>query len=159
MSEDTVTDFAVAAYLEDGAWTVAPLRRALASDLAGLLAGVRQLPAESGAIALVSVADEFFLALRVRGDTVAVLVSDAAAAEDWPLGREALDAVDAEVPEDDGDLTPVGDLDIFADLGLSGLELAAICADPDAFPDELLGRVAERLGFGAEFDQAVDGTL
>lgn len=160
MSEQTVTDFAVAAYQEeDGSWTVLPLPLQVAEDLSELTAAVRHLPAEMGAVALVSVADDFFLVLRVRGAQERLLVSDAALADEWPLGRQALDALDAEVPDEDADVTPAGDLGILADLGVDPLELSAICADLDAYPDEQLGRIAERLGFGEDFDRALDGSL
>jgi putative tRNA adenosine deaminase-associated protein len=155
---DTATDFAVVAYREEGAWTVAPLPLRLASDLDGIVTALRQLPAETGAMALVSVADDFFLVVRVRGSDVRLLVSDAALADEWPLGREALEALDVEPPAEE-EVTPAGELDVFADLGLAAMELAALCADEDAYPDELLGRVASRLGFGDEFERAVDGTL
>lgn len=161
MSEDTVTDFAVAAYREDDQWQVAPLPLRAAGDLRSLVATLRQLPAEAGALGLVSVADDFFLAVRVRGPQVRLLLSDATAADEWPIAQEAIDALDLEVPDEsvEADAGPIGDLDLTADLGLPSFELAEICADLDAYPDELLGRVATRLGFGEQFDRAVDGTL
>lgn len=161
MAEDTVTDFAVAAYREDGDWEVAPLPLRAAADLDSLVAALRQLPAETGALALVSVADDFFLAVRVRGARVLVLLSDATAADEWPIAQEAIDMLGLEVPDDsvEADPGPIGDLDLAADLGLPAFELDEICADTEAYPDELLGRVATRLGFGPQFDRALDGTL
>ena len=159
MPDVTMTDFAVAAYLEDGLWQVAPLPLRAAEDLDSLVAALRQQPAELGALGLVSVADDFFLAVRVRGAQVQMLLSDATAADEWPLAQEVVDALD--VPEEEldaDDAGPVGDLGLAADLGLSSFELSAICGDLEAYPDELLGRVAERLGFGDQFDQAVDGS-
>ena len=37
------------------------------------------------------------------------------------------------------------------------MELAALCDDLDLYPDEMLGSVASRLGFGEAFQAAVDG--
>lgn len=156
MADVTMTDFAVAAYREDGAWQVNPLPLQAAEDLDDLVTALRRQPAEAGALGLVSVADDFFLALRVRGAQVQLLLSDATAADEWPLAQDALDALDLADEELADDAGPVGDFTLAADLGLSAMELSAICGDLDAYPDELLGRVAERLGFGELFDDAVD---
>ena len=56
---------------------------------------------EGGPVALVDVADEFFVALRLTpsGD-LRVLLSDITAAEEWDLARQALDLVGrGELPE------------------------------------------------------------
>ena len=39
------------------------------------------------------------------------------------------------------------------------MALAAICDDPDLYPDEMLAQVADRLGFGEEYERAVDAAL
>ena len=55
--------------------------------------------------------------------------------------------------EEDDEQAPVGDLAILADLGLSAVELAELIDDFDLYPDEILSTVAERLGFGDDFDE------
>ena len=58
-------------------------------------------------------------------------------------------------PEDDG-VQPGGDLSIFADLGVSAMEVSAICSDLELYPDEMLEQIAAHIGFGTQFEQAVD---
>jgi putative tRNA adenosine deaminase-associated protein len=97
--------------------------------------------------------------IRPDGDDVRLMISDATAAGDWPVAREALDLVDEPQPEDDEAAAPAGDLDIFADLGIDSMELVAVCSDLEAYPDEMLGQVAARIGFGPQFESVVDDDL
>jgi putative tRNA adenosine deaminase-associated protein len=160
MSTDSAESVAVVVYREDGAWQSGVLPERLGDDLDGLLAVLRQQPGESGAIGLVNVADEFFVALRVRADRAAILLSDVTAAVAWDLARQVVDRLDITAPKEDEleDVWPAGDLGIFTDLGLDEMELGAILSDLDAYADEMLLRVAERLGFGDVYDQAVQAT-
>jgi putative tRNA adenosine deaminase-associated protein len=73
-----------------------------------------------------------------------------------PIAEQALELIDEPEPEDDGDVAPAGDLGIFADLGVSPMEVAAICAELELYPDEMLGQIATHIGFGPQFEQAVD---
>lgn len=156
MTEDTLTDFALAAFREDGRWEVAPLPPRVGDGLTSLVATLRQLPAEGGALGLVSVSDDFAVLARVTGTDVRVLLSDVTAAAEVPFAAEVLEAAGEGGGEDLETVRPAGDLEIVADLGLDAMEMAAICDDIDLYPDELLGRIAGRLGFGEEFDRAVD---
>jgi putative tRNA adenosine deaminase-associated protein len=61
-----------------------------------------------------------------------------------------------EPDQEDDDVQPAGDLGIFADLGVSAMELAAICSDLELYPDEMLIQIATHIGFGQQFQQAVD---
>ena len=45
------------------------------------------------------------------------------------------------------------------DLGLAAMELGALCDDLDLYPDELLGDIANRLGFGRQFDELLDAAM
>lgn len=156
--EGTGTDFAVAAYREEGRWVAAPLPVRAADSLPTLVHALRQQPGEAGAIGLVSVAEDFFVAVRVLGEEERLLLSDVTAAQDWPIAREVLDHLDLPMPEgeDLDDVQPAGDLAIFEDLGLPPMEVAALCEDLELFPDEVLTSMATRLGFGVEFEHAVD---
>ncbi|MGN6330218.1 MAG: tRNA adenosine deaminase-associated protein [Motilibacteraceae bacterium] len=156
--EGTATDFAVAAYREEGRWVVVPLPRREAEELDTLVAALRRLPGEAGVLGLVSVADDFFVLLRVRGADVRMLLSDPTAADEWALAEQVLDALDVDEDEIDED-APAGDTGVLEDVGLPALELSMLADDLDAYPDEVLGRVAARLGFGEEFDRAVEGTI
>lgn len=158
--DESAIDFAVAAYLDDeGRWTVGPLPDDAATDIRDLVTALRSQPAPFGALGLVSVADDFWILLRCRGLLVQLVLSDGTAADEWPIAQEALDLLDDRGVLIDDDAGPVGDLDVLADLGVRPAELLAVCADVDAYPDEQLGTVAARLGFGAEFDRVVDGLL
>ena len=39
------------------------------------------------------------------------------------------------------------------------MELVAICSDLELYPDEMLGQVAARIGFGPQFESVVDDDL
>jgi putative tRNA adenosine deaminase-associated protein len=159
VAEDTLVDFAVVVFREEGQWQVGALPHRAATDLPALLHAVRQQPSEGPTFAVCSYGDDFFLVVRPDQENVRVMISDATAAGDWPVAREALDLADEPQPEDDEAAAPAGDLDIFADLGIDSMELVAICSDMEAYPDEMLGRVAMRIGFGPQFESVVDDDL
>jgi putative tRNA adenosine deaminase-associated protein len=159
VAEDTLVDFAVVVFREEGQWQVGSLPHKAATELPALLHAVRQQPSEGPTLAICSYGDDFFLVIRPEGDDVRLMISDATAAGDWPVAREALDLVDEPQPEDDEAAAPAGDLDIFADLGIDSMELVAVCSDLEAYPDEMLGQVAARIGFGPQFESVVDDDL
>jgi putative tRNA adenosine deaminase-associated protein len=159
VAEDTLVDFAVVVFREEGQWQVGSLPHKAATELPALLHAVRQQPSEGPTFAICSYGDDFFLVVRPDGDDVRLMISDATAAGDWPVAREALDLVDEPQPEDDEAAAPAGDLDIFADLGIDSMELVAVCSDLEAYPDEMLGQVAARIGFGPQFESVVDDDL
>jgi putative tRNA adenosine deaminase-associated protein len=159
--DGTATDFAVTAYREDGQWVVSTLPPSAADGLERLVHVLRQQPGEAGSIGFVSVADDFFVAVRVLGEDERILLSDVTAAQDWPLAREVLERLELPLPDDDEleQVQPAGDLTVFADLGVPPMEMAMLCEDPDLYPDEMLGSIASRLGFGEEFEQTLDQVL
>ena len=154
-TEDDV-DLVVALYREDGNATVVPLDFDLATDFDELITQLSRLPGDSGADGWVSIDGEFFAICRVRGRTVEVLLSDVTAATDWPLARDIVDYLGEEMPDDDDDPTPLGDLEMYAASGLRAFELEAIATDYDEDSDVLLGRIAEKLKVGAEFERAAE---
>lgn len=158
MTDSSTDDVAVIAYREDDTWDVDLLPPALAQDLAGLIHALRQQPSIGGTIGMAAVGDDFFVAVRVLGGQVSVFLSDLTAAIDWPLARQALDHLELDVPdeEDIGQVLPVGDLSIFADLGLDEMDLGMIAGDLDLFPDEALAIIARKIGFGQAFGRALD---
>lgn len=153
--------YAVVAFREDGRWQVGLLPEALTDDLDGLIAAVRQQPGENGAFALVDVADEFFVVVRVQLGRVRLLLSDVTAAVAWDLAVQVLEHLDLDVPGDDDldEVWPAGDLGVFADMGLDEMELGAILADEDAYADEMLSALARRLGFADAFERVVDALV
>ena len=159
VEQATGTDaYAVVAYREEGAWQVGALPEVLTGDLDGLIAAVRQQPGENGAFALVDVADEFFVVVRVQLGRVRLLLSDVTASAEWDLAEQVLEHLDLDVPEDDelDEVWPAGDLDVFDDLGLDAMELGAILADLEAYADEMLSALTRRLGFGERYERVVD---
>jgi putative tRNA adenosine deaminase-associated protein len=158
MSGEEADSVAVVVYREDGAWQSAVLPERVGGDLDGLIQLLHQQPAESGAIGLVNVADEFFVALRVIGEEVRMMLSDVTAAVAWDLARQVVDRLGIDAPTDDDldDVWPAGDVAIFADLGLDEMELGALLADLDAYADEMLVSVADRLGFAEVYDRALE---
>jgi putative tRNA adenosine deaminase-associated protein len=152
-TEDDV-DLVVAAYREDGTPTVVPLDFDLANDLDELIRQLSRLPGDSGADAFVSVDNDFFVIVRARGRLVEVLLSDATAANDWPLARDVVDYLGEEVPGEDDDSYPLGDMEMFSASGLRGFELEAIATDYDSDTVDLLELIAEKLKIGDEFRMA-----
>jgi putative tRNA adenosine deaminase-associated protein len=162
MAEDTLVDFALVAFREDEQWQVGELPARAAEDFHALLAAVRQQASEGVRLALCSYGDDFFLAVRPGAhDDVRLLISDVTAAGDWPIARQVVERLDeaGALPEDLDSVQPAGDLEIFADLGLGSMELSLICSDMEQYPDEMLGQIASRIGFGSQYDQAVDADL
>ncbi len=156
-----VDAYAVIAFREEGTWQVGLLPDVLTDDLDGLIAAVRQQPGENGAFALVDVADEFFVVVRVQLGRVRLLLSDVTAAVAWDLAVQVLEHLDLDVPGDDDleEVWPAGDLSIFADMGLDEIEMGAILADLDAYADEMLTLLARRLGFADAFERVVEALV
>jgi putative tRNA adenosine deaminase-associated protein len=158
MSDQPGVDFAVVAYREEGRWEVGGLPAWVAADLDALLRVLRQQPSEGGTIGMVSFDDDYFVIVRLIGDEVRLLLSDVTAAEESPLARQVLESLDLPIPEGDDleQVQPAGDLGLFADLGMSAMDLGALCGEIDLYPDEMLSDIATKLGFAEAFDQAVD---
>ncbi len=148
-------DFALVAYREEGVWQVQEVPPERADDLETFAAELRRWPGDFGCLGLVSVDEDFFVFVRVTGAQVRVLLSDVTAATDWPLARSALRLLDLPVPDDEDDPVPGGDPAIVADLGLPARDMGALLDDLDSYPDETLGEIAHRLGFGALYDEVV----
>ena len=145
--EDDV-DLVVAAYREDGKPIAVPMDYDLANDLDELIRQLGRLPGDNGAIGFVSVAGEFFVICRVRGRVVEVLLSDVTAAQDWPIARDVVDYLGEEMPDEEEDPAPLGDLEMFAANGLGAFEFEAIATNYDEDSDELVAQVAQKLKIG-----------
>ena len=151
-----VVDFAVAAYREEGRWTVVPLPPHAVTTAQGFVASLRQLPGEGGVFGIVGVADEFFILAHTVRDGVRLMISDAAALLDWSLAQEAADLIGLEWDEDDiEEFEAAGDVSLCTDFGLDGAELVMICQDEELYPDEQVRAIAKRLGFAKELAAAL----
>ena len=147
-------DFALAAYREEGIWTLAELAPDAVADIDSLAHALRRFPGDGGALGLVGVDEDFFVIARVAGANVRVLLSDVTAAEEWELADSIVEFLGLPDPEEDDESEPAGDLAIFADAGLSAMDLG-ILLDDNLYPDEAISEIAAKLGFGSMFDKAI----
>ena len=81
-AEVSAVDFAVVAYRDEGDWRVAELPTRALDDVETIAHELRRYPGESGALAMISVDEDFVLVIRVQGSLVRVLLSDATASTD-----------------------------------------------------------------------------
>ena len=155
-TEDDI-DLVAALYREDGEPAATALDLELANDLDGLIDALRRVPGDAGSVGVVSIDSDFFVVVRVRGPKVELFLSDVSAALDWPIARDAADFLGVDLPDEDDDSEPVGDFDLFADAGLSEMELEALTTDDDADPLESLEAIVEKLGFASVYDKVATG--
>jgi putative tRNA adenosine deaminase-associated protein len=103
----------------------------------------------------------YFVVLRHGpGGMVRPLISDATMLE-WVLAAEVVErygiGVDTDGAFDDDESGwPGGDMDVFADDGLPAEELRTIVTADDLWADEMVQRIAARLGFADELAAAVN---
>ena len=150
MADESVSDFGIIAWREDGTWSVAQLTD---TDELGLIMDqlIERSRQYGGAIALVSVAEDFFIVAREIGTEMKMMISDATFALENDLAVDLLEMLDLPFPEEDDDAQTGGDVDLLTDLGINEMELEAIAADSEMYPDEAVEAIAKRLGFGDEF--------
>ena len=153
---ESPVDFAFAAWHEDGKWVLNPLPRDLANNFDALTQELKHEVQNGGAICLMSINDECFIAIRTLGQELKILVSDVVVATEWPIAAEALERLGYGMPAQEDDDQLAGEADIFADLGFSAMEMAALCDDLGLYPDEQIEAIAHRLGFGPEFESLMD---
>ena len=144
-------DIAVAAWHEDGRWTLDILPNP--TDITQIITSLKSQQTNGGAIALISIDEEFFILIRVLGSHISLFLSDSSCAFDYPVAEELLEIAHLPMPEDDDDANPIGHIEILSDLGMNGMEISALCDDPELFPDEQLEAIANRLGFGDQFSE------
>ncbi len=161
MSDVGETDFAVIVYREEDKWEADALPVAVTADLDGFVRALRRQPSIGGTIGFAGVGDDFWVAVRILGEDVLLFLSDLTAAVDYPLARQVLEALDIPVPAEEelDQVLPAGDLSIFADLGLDEMELGAVAADLDLYPEDAVAGIAERLRFGDVVERALDSAL
>jgi len=157
VGDEMAADFALSAVREDGVWSVTPMPPAAADDLKQMIHALRQQSGDTGAIGLLSFAEDFFVIMRMVGDDVRILLSDVTAAFDAPFAGEVLDLLELSMPDgdDEDDIEPAGDLDLLEDLGVSPLLVAELCDDLDLYPDDVFAQLSEHLGFRDQYDAAM----
>src|SRR4051794_29446423 len=154
--------FAVRVSRIDGRWQC-ELLAADADDELPVLERALEEPASAGWPGpFVVVVDSrlYFVVLRHGpGGMVRALISDATMLE-WVLAAEVVErygiGVDTDGAFDDDESGwPGGDLDVFADDGLPAAELRPIVTADDLWADEMVQRIAARLGFADELAAVV----
>jgi putative tRNA adenosine deaminase-associated protein len=150
--------FAVAAFRDGGFWRAEPLPPSVLADLASLLQALRAQPPEGGPFVIACVDDEFFLIARQDGPRISLLLSDLTASVEYPLAEQAMARLGEDPPDDDelDEVWPVGDLDLFSDLDLTEDEMEQLLEDVDAYPDEILDAIVERIGLVDAYSRATE---
>ena len=150
MADEGVSDFGVIAWRDESRWNVSQLTDTdeLGSIMDQLISKSRQF---GGAVALLAVAEDFFIVAREIGSEMKMMISDATFALESDLAVDLLEMMDLPFPEEDDESQPGGDVDLLTDLGLNEMELEAIASDDQLYPDEAIEAIAKRLGFGDEF--------
>jgi putative tRNA adenosine deaminase-associated protein len=150
--DESLVDFAVVVFQEDGRWAAAPLPPHVAADLDLFAAAVRQQLSEGPILGLLGLGDEYFIALRLLGGRELLFISERSAAEDDVVARQVLDRLAPELADGSG---PAGDEELFADLGLGAFELRLACEqllDERALRlTDLVAHLAGRIGFARQF--------
>ena len=146
-----INDFGAIAWHEDGRWNVSQLSNP--DDMSGVMDQLKAQNTNGGALALIAIDDEFFVIARALGSKMQLMISDVTYANDYDIATDLLDILDLPSPEEEDDSQPGGDIDLLSDLGVNAMELEAIAADENMFPDEAIEAIAWRLGFGEEFTE------
>ena len=147
-------DFGCIAWHEDGRWSVNSL--ASTRDIGSIIDSIKAQQTNGGAIALIAIEDEFVIIARALGDQMQMMISDVTYALDYEVAAELVEILDLEFPEEEDESQPGGDLDLLNDLGVSEMELLSILDDTELYPDEQLEAIANRLGFGEQFNQVIE---
>lgn len=171
-----MTYFAAAVARTDDGWTGREVDLSEFDDLDGVVELLRDLVAdvEGPALLLLEEDDEYLAVVRVKGsgsmaepqiflsDVRAVQASGVAAMlwEAAEVVEDDLDDEDADEDDDDDDedegtravAEPVGDTELLADLGTSGGDLVALCAEKGLLPVDVIVAIGERAGFADLLD-------
>ena len=152
--------FAAALARTPDGWTAEELDLDGLTDVDEVADRVRDVDGEAEtALLFVEEDDEYVAILRVDADDLRVFVSDAQAAQNYPMaGIFFAGAVEEEPapPSDSGeeeeededapDSEPVGDADLLADLGTPRRDLIALVTHERTLPSDVISEVCERAG-------------
>ena len=147
-------DFGCIAWHEDGIWDATPL--ASTRDIGLIIDALKNQQTNGGALALIAIEDEFVIIARSLGESIQIMISDITYAIDYEVAADLVEVLDVEFPGVDDESQPGGDLDLLSDLGVSDMELLTILDDTELYPDEQLEAIANRLGFGEQFNQVIE---
>ena len=151
--------FAAALARTADGWTAEELDLDGLADVDEVADRVRDVDGEAEtALLFVEEDDEYVAILRVDADDLRVFVSDAQAAQSYPVAGIFAGAVEdepappsdlddeEEEEEDPPDSEPVGDADLLADLGTPRRDLIALVTHERTLPSDVISEVCERAG-------------
>jgi putative tRNA adenosine deaminase-associated protein len=153
--------FAVRVGSADGRWRCDLLAADADAELPALerALGDPGSAGEPGPFVIVVDSRLYFVVLRHGpGGMVRALISDATFQE-WLLAAEVVERYGIAVEtgttvddafDEDGQGRPGGDLDVFSDAGLPAEELTRLLDSDELWADEMVVRIAERVGFASE---------
>jgi len=153
-----VSYFAAALARTPDGWTAEELDLDGLADVDEVADRVRDVDGEAEtALLFVEEDDEYVAILRVDADDLRVFVSDAQAAQSYPVAGIFAGAVedepappsdldDDDEEEDPPDSEPVGDADLLADLGTPRRDLIALVTHERTLPSDVISEVCERAG-------------
>ena len=147
-------DFGCIAWHEDGRWDATGLNTT--RDIGLIIDALKSQQTNGGALALIAIEDEFVIIARALGDQMQMMISDVTYALDYEVAAELVEILDLEFSQDEDESQQGGDIDLLSDLGLGEMELLAILDDTELYPDEQLEAIANRLGFGEQFNQVIE---
>lgn len=153
-AEFSVDDFGVVAWREEGVWRAS--RLAHTRDLGSIMDQLKAQQGDGGSVALIAIDEEFFLIARCIGRTMQMMLSDVTYAIEYEIAADLIDALDLPFPEEEDEPQPGGDVDLLTDFGISVMDLEVMSDDIDTYPEEQITALANRLGFGEQFDQLYD---
>jgi putative tRNA adenosine deaminase-associated protein len=153
----------------DGSWRAADLELNDVEDVDGLIELVTtELDADDdqadAVVFFLEEDDEYLLIGRVIGvEDAQLFVSDRRVLSGTGLaGRIVGDELAVPEPEEDDEessrpeVEPAGEVDLLANLGVSGPELLALCAEEGQLPSDVVFAICERIG-AADVLEAVRG--
>jgi putative tRNA adenosine deaminase-associated protein len=147
-------DFGCIAWHEDGRWDATALNTT--RNLGLIIDALKSQQTNGGALVLIAIEDEFVIIARVLGDQMQMMISDITYALDYEIAADLVEVLDLDFPQEEDESQPGGDVDLLTDLGIGEMELLAILDDTELYPDEQLEAIANRLGFGDQFNQVIE---
>ncbi len=169
--------FTAAAIKGTDGWSATHLSLANAADIEDVTDRLRDVDPDADVSLLFVEADDTYLAiLRLdQGEDPRVFASDAAFADESRLGallladlaEPGLD-LDMLAVEDDTEsrpapdtsatvplveIEPVGDAEVFADLGISAAKLRELCAHDGMLPSDITAEICQAIGCGDEVEE------
>ena len=172
-----MSNFAAAVTREAKVWSAAELDLSGAADIEEITDRLRDVAPEAEiSLLFVESDDAYLVILRLdEGEDLRVFGSDSVFAEESRLGalllgdieEPALDieevtddtAVDDEEEADDepptpgGDVEPVGDADLLADVGVPSHRLLELCSQEGMLPADITAEVCQAIGAGDEIEE------